>query len=1222
MNSKNFETIYNYDEKPDDFADAIETLQPGDLAILFKEPKERTELEEIDYEDVFNILFNPNEINFHETSFTDLCNEIQKLLDNKKCVDLYGTIIKSDDEELKHFSAIFYNKQAFHIWVNNLSLSSDTEEWKFTGSIKYDDFGLKLVQRSPRGRGINDEYKINEYKGNLCYIPTEDFCFIKCINYLFNCNEEQSEENFEKFNQFLYKEKQTSRNGTMSNCKFRQYNEYFNLQVQYYNPKDRHLYPKGYRTPYNAVFYLHYPEGSKIGHYCLIHKDYKNESIQEINDNFTKIYKTVEEQNLKTLPFKEVKSKEFNYKNVYVWDLETHPDPRNPSQHPWPYALGAINLNKFMTGLPKTHLKEINEKLSKDLIELKKLEDGDPQENEDKIKELNNKIKEYNCLTDNELNKLKSYVLVFIGRDCITQFFNFLGQSNQTDYTLIAHNSSGFDSYFPIKDGFEIKEKGLLKTSRGILNARINNYLLSETVKKNIRKKVNEERKRKGWKVLERGAKISQTINLKCSYQHVKTSLSKWCNNFKLPSNICKMNYEIDQITHDNFMEKENESIVDGQLIPGWKPYLINDVLSLAFCIYKYNNVMSDLVDEDITTHLTSSGVTFNGWRKHLQKDNIPLHSHVDLWTRKYIRKSIKGGRVSANIQRFKSNNCSKIIKVLQSHLNTSNESLLCNVSFAESLVELVQMYLKLKDKEHKTNEEKLHDKIVSKRIEDELKGHISNSNYPTKLESQGEYLMAFDATSLYPSAMYDISSEYPKAESARKFKKEEEQEILNKFNTQTFRPKTGIFTVLFKYPNDMFFQPIPAKDTIQNHEGKKQEIIRFRNGYCYDVLNSVDIQEIVRCGGEICNIYDGIIYEENYDASPFRSYIEMLFNLRKKFKEEGNKVGDELIKLLMNSLYGKTVQKDITTLNHIWNENTLKNNFDESVKHFEKINDNQYLIKKEMTDDEFLKKNIITRKFLEKEQVKKIDETSLIEQSSQTTSLIEQSSQTTSLMPSHLGSFILAHSRRIMNNFILEIDGFKEKHIYYTDTDSIYISNELFSKLEEAGYVGGNLGQGKNDYGIGGIFYGLFIAPKVKYCLIIDKYGRLSEKKTFKGYNNDKVKVDDYIKLLAGETLETEVKRPWKRSIENGIEIPTEENKFVIKNFSSKINLLKRQAPYENYIMYPYDDTCVIQDIYNKITKENNLLIESDEEECINEAYIDSCSDRFADEENDIEND
>ena len=37
--------------------------------------------------------------------------------------------------------------------------------------------------------------------------------------------------------------------------------------------------------------------------------------------------------------------------------------------------------------------------------------------------------------------------------------------------------------------------------------------------------------------------------------------------------------------------------------------------------------------------------------------------------------------------------------------------------------------------------------------------------------------------------------------------------------------------------------------------------------------------------------------------------------------------------------------------------------------------------------------------------------------------------------MPSHLGSFILAHSRRIMNNFILEVNGFNEKYIHYTDS-------------------------------------------------------------------------------------------------------------------------------------------------------------------------------------------
>ena len=86
--------------------------------------------------------------------------------------------------------------------------------------------------------------------------------------------------------------------------------------------------------------------------------------------------------------------------------------------------------------------------------------------------------------------------------------------------------------------------------------------------------------------------------------------------------------------------------------------------------------------------------------------------------------------------------------------------------------------------------------------------------------------------------------------------------------------------------------------------------------------------------------------------------------------------------------------------------------------------------------------------------------------------------------MPSHLGSFILSNSKRIMNNFIRVIDGFKNNNIYYTDTDSLYIHKENWDVLDKAGLIGNNLCQGKNDYKSGGIFYGLFLAPKIKYTL------------------------------------------------------------------------------------------------------------------------------------------
>ena len=58
-------------------------------------------------------------------------------------------------------------------------------------------------------------------------------------------------------------------------------------------------------------------------------------------------------------------------------------------------------------------------------------------------------------------------------------------------------------------------------------------------------------------------------------------------------------------------------------------------------------------------------------------------------------------------------------------------------------------------------------------------------------------------------------------------------------------------------------------------------------------------------------------------------------------------------------------------------------------------------------------------------------------------------------------------------------IDGFYSNDVYYTDTDSLYIENKHWDKLDKVGLVGKNLLQGKNDYGDGSIFYALFLAPK-----------------------------------------------------------------------------------------------------------------------------------------------
>ena len=60
-----------------------------------------------------------------------------------------------------------------------------------------------------------------------------------------------------------------------------------------------------------------------------------------------------------------------------------------------------------------------------------------------------------------------------------------------------------------------------------------------------------------------------------------------------------------------------------------------------------------------------------------------------------------------------------------------------------------------------------------------------------------------------------------------------------------------------------------------------------MRNGYIIDTSTSVDIQEIVKIGGKVIQIYQGVLYRENFKISPFKKVIEKLFASRQKYKNE-----------------------------------------------------------------------------------------------------------------------------------------------------------------------------------------------------------------------------------------------------------------------------------------------------------------------------------------------
>ena len=134
---------------------------------------------------------------------------------------------------------------------------------------------------------------------------------------------------------------------------------------------------------------------------------------------------------------------------------------------------------------------------------------------------------------------------------------------------------------------------------------------------------------------------------------------------------------------------------------------------------------------------------------------------------------------------------------------------------------------------------------------------------------------------------------------------------------------------------------------------------------------------------------------------------------------------------------------------------------------------------------------------------------------------------------------------------------------------------------IAKAFFFGKNLCQGRNDYGTGGIFYTLSLAPKIKYCLTINEFGISQQRMTFKGFNDSKRLLDrsQCFDMLKGLKLSTTLPKSWKISSNNGIMIPTKKfndckdgilcttsNNQANENqgIEANLNLLKIQASNE----------------------------------------------------------
>ena len=148
------------------------------------------------------------------------------------------------------------------------------------------------------------------------------------------------------------------------------------------------------------------------------------------------------------------------------------------------------------------------------------------------------------------------------------------------------------------------------------------------------------------------------------------------------------------------------------------------------------------------------------------------------------------------------------------------------------------------------------------------------------------------------------------------------------------------------------------------------------------------------------------------------------MFALRQKYTDNSMQ---GLVKLIMNSLYGVQVRKDIDQSYKCKSQHWMESEYDENVLDYSKLPNGNYIVKLNKDDG------------------------------------LDGDNDVKITLPSHLGSF-LSNSKRIMNNFVREITGFYNNSLYDGDTDSLKIEKKYWDVLDKAKLVGKNLCQGKND--------------------------------------------------------------------------------------------------------------------------------------------------------------
>jgi hypothetical protein len=304
------------------------------------------------------------------------------------------------------------------------------------------------------------------------------------------------------------------------------------------------------------------------------------------------------------------------------------------------------------------------------------------------------------------------------------------------------------------------------------------------------------------------------------------------------------------------------------------------------------------------------------------------------------------------------------------------------------------------------------------------------NEKYTKKIIN--EKIADYDGVSLYPSAISRLCSELglPKGKCKR-------------YDDPTIQSNYAIYSIKINKVNkkqQMPFIAVKSEDSLDYVNKPPLGVIQ---------IDSTTLEDYIKFHEIEYEILDGVYWDEGGN-SKMGELVDNLFKLRLENKTLNPALAN-ILKLMLNSAYGKTIMKKSTSKTRIIKKDKIT------------LNDNkEWEIEENKNYQDFIYKNFNTLKSSRKINAKLYE--------------VDQLCIDDSYNRGHIGCAILSMSKRIMNE-VFDICNTHKIKTFYQDTDSIHMLYNDVPKLEkefnikyDRDLTGSQLGQFHNDFELEGV--------------------------------------------------------------------------------------------------------------------------------------------------------